>query len=87
MSGRLVGKVAMSSAERQQRYRDKLRTARPALPPDLLTLDPEAIAARIFEAMPPEKAGRIATALSRRLTMWRVGTFDPARPHITGGAR
>jgi len=40
---------------------------------------------RILESAPPEKADRIAAALNQRLVNWRVGTFDPLRPHVTGG--
>lgn len=76
----------MTSAERQRRYRDKLRAARPTLPFDLLTLDAESIATRILQAVPPEKADRIAAALNQRLLQWRVGTFDPRHLHVTGGA-
>jgi hypothetical protein len=65
----------MTAAERQQRYRDKLRALRRVPLPDLLTLDPEAIAARICEAVQPEKADKIVAALSQRLVHWRVGTF------------
>jgi hypothetical protein len=66
-----IGAVAVTAAQRQQRRRDKLRTLRPAAPPDLLTLDAEAIAARIFEAMPPEKVDRMAAVLHQRQTLWR----------------
>jgi hypothetical protein len=52
----------------------------------MLTLDPEAIAARICEAVPPEKADKIVAALNQRLVHWRVGTFDPRHLHVTEGA-
>lgn len=87
MPRKSIGAVAMTAAQRQQRYRDRLVAASKMSTGDVWGMDPETIAARIFEAVPPEKADRIAAALCRRLAMWRVGTFDPARPHITGGAR
>jgi hypothetical protein len=51
--------VALTPAERQQRRRAKLL--------DLAALDPEAIAARIFDSVPPEKAERVVAALNRRI--------------------
>ena len=75
MSRKLIGDVAMTAAQRQRRRRDKLRASRPAPPPELLTLDPETIVVRIFEAVSPEKADGIVRALNQRLVMWRVGTF------------
>jgi hypothetical protein len=78
--------MSMSSAERQQRYRDRQRASRPQPPPDLLALDAEAIAQKIMANVPPEKADKIAQALNRHLVLWRVGTFNPQHPHVTGGA-
>lgn len=59
MSCKPIGALAMIATQRQQRHRAKLRAVRPPPPPDLLTPDLEAIAARIFEAMPPENVDRI----------------------------
>jgi len=83
--GKLIGGAAMTAAQRQQRRRDKLRALRPVPSPDLLTVDAEVIAARIMMSVPPEKADRIVAALNQRLVHWRVRTFDPLRPHVTGG--
>jgi hypothetical protein len=58
---------------------------RPASPPDLLTLDGGAIAARIMMTVQPEKGDSIVAALNQRLVLWRVETFDPQRPPVTGG--
>ena len=74
-------------AERQQRYRAQQRARRPQSLAELLALDAEVIAAQIMAGMPPEKADTVARALSRRLLHWRVGTYDPACPFVTRGAR
>jgi hypothetical protein len=85
MSRKPIGDVAMTATQRQRRRRDKLRALRPVPLPDLLTLDPEAIAARIFAAVPPEKVDRIVAALNQRLVRGR-GTFGPRNLHVAGGA-
>ena len=41
-----------------------------------LSLDPERIAARVFAAVPPEKAYAIAKSINQRLAVWRCGSFD-----------
>jgi len=41
-----------------------------------LSLDPERIAARVFAAVPPEKADAIAKSINQRLAVWRCGSFD-----------
>jgi hypothetical protein len=83
MSGRLIGEVAMTAAQRQQRYRDKLRAARPAPAPtafEFLAGGPEAIAERILGAVPVDMARGIAMALQQRLM--QGGSWPPWLPPI-----
>src|SRR5215469_9390175 len=80
-----------------RRCRDDRRTT-PAAPPcqaaraasgtvafSRLGLNAEVIAARIMVSVPPEKAGRTVSALNQPLAHWCAGTFNPLRPHVTGG--
>ena len=41
-----------------------------------LSLVPERIAARVFAAVPHEKADAIAKSINQRLAVWRCGSFD-----------
>lgn len=77
----------MTTAQRQQRCRAKLRALCPAIPRlrELLALDPGAIASRIMMSMPPEKVDRLVAALNQRVVHWGVATFDPRYPYVTGG--
>ncbi len=88
---KLIGDVAMTDAERQKRRHDKARALRDAAaiqpacaplvtPPDLLALDVETIATRIYASVPVDKARGIAVALQRRL--WQGGSWPSWLPPI-----
>jgi len=79
MSGKPINGAAMSGAERTRRYRARMRAGPVdviSLPADLLMLDAETIAARIFASVAPEKADAIARSLTQRLMVWRCGSHD-----------
>lgn len=75
MSRQPIGTVAMSNAERSRRRREKAKAngavasngKSSAAGLDFLAGSPEAIAERIFEAVPIDTARGIAMALQQRL--------------------
>lgn len=91
MGQRPIGDVAMTAAQRQQRYRQKQQALRNAVPaPDpvlsFLTKHPDAVAAGICARISLEMARDLSVALRRRL--WQIGArSDPQSPtRATTGA-
>lgn len=90
MGGKPIGDVAMTGAQRQQRYRDKqkaLRNAAPAADPvlDFLTQRPDAFAAGTYARIGPEMTRAHAVALRRHL--WQIGSHADRQlpPRATPG--
>jgi hypothetical protein len=92
MSRRPIGDHAMTAAQRQRRYRAKVRAsrnARPAIDPvrDFLVRQADVVADDIYRRLCPDMARDIALALKRRLLQNGHRSEWQPPPRTNTGAR